>query len=250
MKGPRRNQPPVRRVVDELTDIMTLDNIVKAFGGNNVIDGLSFSIQERDVVGIVGPNGAGKTTLINTISGMYALDGGAIYFKGERIDKLKTHQIVRKGLARSFQIPKPFKKMTVTENLTVPMLAMGKKPDYGRIQEILATLKLTRVADEKASNISVGQQKLLEIGRMLALDPQLLMLDEPTAGVHPELRKMITQILRGVNDKTLMIVSHDLNFVKELCNHIIVMNAGKKLVEGGLSCLQDPLVIEAYLGKR
>jgi branched-chain amino acid transport system ATP-binding protein len=229
--------------------LLRLDNVTKSFSGIKVVDELSFEVQEHDIIGVIGPNGAGKTTLVNLISGMLQLDSGFIYFKGERIDSLRPFQIVRKGVARSFQIPKPFKNMTVTENLTVPIITVHKGLDSGRIQEILRILDLQKVADLPAGSISVGQQKLLEIGRMFALDPELMMLDEPTAGVHPDLRRMVVQILKGI-DKTILMVSHDLNFVKLLCNRAIVLNAGKKVVEGDLSCLKDPLVAEAYLGRK
>jgi branched-chain amino acid transport system ATP-binding protein len=232
-----------------MQDFLRVDSIEKSFAGVKVIDQLSFNVEEGDIIGIVGPNGAGKTTLINLICGMLPLDEGTIHFKGERIDRLKPHEIVRKGIARTFQIPKPFKKMTVTENLIVPMLTKHNKPDYGRIQELLTTLNLQRVAQSEAQHISGGQQKLLEIGRILALDPDLLLLDEPTAGVHPDLRRTIVQILQGIGNKTILIVTHDLNFVTSLCRHVIVMNAGTKLVEGDLRCLQDPRVVEAYLGR-
>jgi len=233
--------------------LLRVDNVVKSYSGVPAIDGLSFEVQELEIVGIVGPNGAGKTTIINIITGMQNLDSGSVYFKGERIDTLRTPEIVRRGIARSFQIPKPFKKMTVTENLAVPMITLHSEVDHGKIQRILEILSLNSVANELARNISVGQQKLLEIGRILALDPKLLMLDEPTAGVHPDLRRMIVQILQEiyiVGGRTVLIVSHDLNFIKQLCQRVVVMNAGKKLIEGDLSVLQDPLVVEAYLGRR
>lgn len=232
---------------------LSIEKLVKSYSGVRVIDELSFQVQELEIVGIVGPNGAGKTTLINLLSGMQVIDSGAVYFRGERIDNLRPHQIVERGIARSFQIPKPFKKMTVAQNIALPMITLHGAANQERIQQILAMLSLDRVADELAQNISVGQQKLLEIGRILSLDPKLLMLDEPTAGVHPDLRKMIVEILKEIykaGQRTMIIVSHDLNFVKQLSGRVVVMNAGKKLIEGDVRVLQDPVVVEAYLGRK
>ena len=229
--------------------MLELKNISKSFSGVQVVDGFSAELRGNEILGVVGPNGAGKTTLINLISGMQTVNSGSIFYKGEKIDNLRTHEIVRRGIARTFQIPKPFKKLTVVENLMVPSIAVSGKTDRNKIDEILTTLKLSTVASQRAGNISGGQQKLLEIGRILALDPEVLLLDEPTAGVHPDLRQMIVQILGGIKGKSILVVSHDLNFVRQLCQRIVVMNAGKKLCEGDLSVLENPLVVEAYLGR-
>lgn len=235
--------------VENSRNLLTLEHVSKSFAGTKAVDDFSAQIGELERCGIVGPNGAGKTTLINLISGMLELDTGSIYLDGERIDHLKPHEIVRKGIGRSFQIPKPFRRMTVLENLSVPQVAVHGRLQPHILDETLDLVELRRLADEPAGNLSGGEQKLLGIGCALCLSPKLLLLDEPTAAVHPTLRWKIADLLLSIKDKCMIIVSHDINFVTKVCPRLIVMNAGKKLVEGDSTVLQDPRVVEAYMGR-
>jgi branched-chain amino acid transport system ATP-binding protein len=230
--------------------LLELKDVTKIFNQVKVVDEFSSSIKDDQVTGIVGPNGAGKTTLVNLISGMHKLDGGTIHLDGERIDRLKAFELARRGVGRTFQIPKPFGKMTVYENLCVPMIAVHGKVDHDRVQKTLEIITLDRLRDLPAGKLSVGQQKLLEFGRVFVVNPKLILLDEPTAGVHPTLRKMIVELIAGLQDRITVIISHDISFIQKTCKSVIVMNAGKKLIEGGLDVLQDSLVVEAYMGKK
>jgi branched-chain amino acid transport system ATP-binding protein len=230
--------------------LLELKDVTKIFNSVKVVDGFSSNIQNERVTGIIGPNGAGKTTLVNLISGMHSLDGGTIYLDGARIDRLKAFELARRGVGRTFQIPKPFGKMTVFENLSVPMVAVNGRIDEGVIQRTLELITLDRLRDLPAGKLSVGQQKLLEFGRVFAVNPKLILLDEPTAGVHPTLRRTIVELIEGLQDRITVVISHDISFIQKTCKSVIVMNAGKKLIEGGPEVLQDAVVVEAYMGKK
>lgn len=232
----------------KLTDVLKVEHVSKSFSGLKAVDDFSAEISDSEICGIVGPNGAGKTTLINLISGMIQPDNGSIYFNGERIDHLKPHKIVRKGIVRSFQVPKPFRRMTVVENLSVPSIAVHGMVQPRVIDEILDLIDLKKLAQKPAGSLSGGEQKLLGIGCALSLKPKLLLLDEPTAAVHPKLRGKIADLLLSVKATSIIVVSHDMNFVTKVSRRLIVMNAGKKLVEGGADVLKDARVVEAYLG--
>lgn len=229
--------------------MLELKGISKTFNRVKVVDDFSSSIQNEAVTGVIGPNGAGKTTLINLISGMHRLDAGEIYLDGERIDQLRAFELARIGIGRTFQIPKPFGKMTVFENLCVPMVAVNGRVDEKVVEKTLQLITLNKLRDLSAGKLSGGQQKLLEFGRVLAVNPKMILLDEPTAGVHPTLRKIIVDLIASMSDRITIVVSHDINFIQKTCKNVIVMNAGRKLIEGGPEVLQDPLVVEAYMGK-
>ena len=230
--------------------MLELKEVTKAFNRVRVVDEFSSVIKDEQVTGIIGPNGAGKTTLINLISGMHNLDGGSIHLDGERIDRLKAFQLARKGVGRTFQIPKPFGKMTVFENLSVPMIAVKGEADEAVIEKTLRLITLDRLRDLPAGKLSGGQQKLLEFGRVLVVNPKLILLDEPTAGVHPTLRRTIVELIEGLKDRITVVVSHDINFIQRTCKSVIVMNAGRKLIEGTPDVLRDEVVVEAYMGRR
>ena len=229
--------------------MLELKGVTKLFNRVRIVDDFSASIQSKRVTGIIGPNGAGKTTLINLISGMHRLDGGEIFLDGNRIDQLRAFELARIGIGRTFQIPKPFGKMTVFENLCVPMIAVNGEIDKDAAEKTLQLITLSKLRDLSAAKLSGGQQKLLEFGRVFVVNPNTILLDEPTAGVHPTLRKTIVDLIAGLRDRTTVVVSHDISFIQKTCDSVIVMNAGKKLIEGGSEVLQDPLVVEAYMGK-
>jgi len=153
------------------------------------------------------------------------------------------------GIGRTFQIPKPFGKMTVFENLCVPMIAVKGTVDEQVVEKTLKLITLDKLRNLNAGKLSGGQQKLLEFGRVFVVNPKVILLDEPTAGVHPTLRKTIVDLIAGLRDRITVVVSHDINFIQKSCDNVIVMNAGRKLIEGRPDVLQDPLVVEAYMGK-
>lgn len=226
-------------------------NLVKRFGGIVAVDNANFIIEEEPITGLIGPNGAGKTTLFNLISGFYQPTSGSILFKGERVDGRPMHEIAQQGIARTFQISRPFGDMTVRENLLVANYDIPIDERERRIAEVLDVVDLTHQADVVGKNLSGGQQTLLEIARVLIRDPDLVLLDEPAAGVNPQLVDRIASLIESTNDeRTYMIVEHDITLVSRLCEHVIVLNEGSIIANGPLSEIQnDEAVRKAYLGE-
>ncbi|AOU99204.1 hypothetical protein BI364_15800 [Acidihalobacter yilgarnensis] len=231
--------------------MLEVTELGKDFGGLQAIDNVSFTLQKNTITGLIGPNGAGKTTLFNTIAGVYKPTRGSITFNGEAIDGLSPHRIFHKGLVRTFQIPRPFPDMSVLENLmVVPPRQYGEQfwnnwfrrgrvrqqeqEIHEKARETLKFLNLERVTHEQAKNLSGGQQKLVEIGRALMADPQLILLDEPGAGVNPSLLAEIIERIRELHDKgiTFLLIEHNMDMVMNLCDPILVMANGKLLMEG------------------
>lgn len=221
------------------------------------------------ITGLIGPNGAGKTTLFNLITGFLKPDDGFVYFKGENITHFSPHEVFHKGLCRTFQIPKEHKQMTVLENLMlIPPRQIGEKiwgpwfrPTTVRQQEgivrdkaleVLEFIDLLHLRDELAANLSGGQKKLLELGRTLMADPELVLLDEPAAGINRTLMHKLTENIeclcyeRGI---TFLVIEHDMDLIMSMCSPVIVMSEGKKLAEGTPHEIQHhQAVLEAYLG--
>jgi len=232
--------------------------LVKDFGGVRAINRLSFRVEENELLGIIGPNGSGKTTTINLISGAHKPTEGRITFRGKQIDGLPSYEIAKRGIGRTFQVTQVFRRMSVMENMMVPALAIPKS-DGGsetdqtkRALEILGFLKLGHLRKEYARNLSGGQQKLLELGRILMLDPEVIMLDEPFAGVHPELKMEIHDYIREMHKegRTFIIISHDLQSIFNLSKRLIVLSEGRKICDGTPQEVKDDeRVVEAYLGE-
>ncbi|MFJ3056397.1 ABC transporter ATP-binding protein [Herbaspirillum sp. NPDC087042] len=246
--------------------LLEVASLAKAFGGNRVLQDVSFTIGAGEIVGLLGPNGSGKSTLLNTISGFEAIDSGSVRYRQQEIGRLSAHRIVARGVARTFQLPSMPEKMSVIE------LAMAAATTHHGFWEtlvesrgvraaeaaarekatrLLHELLLSHVRDLPASALSGGQKKLLGIVCALMGDPQLLMLDEPTAGVHPNLRNDIVQALRRLNAQgmTIVIVEHDMHFIREVCSRCIVLDRGHIVA----SCAPQELssnerVLQAYLG--
>jgi len=223
------------------------------YGGLIAVNNLTLNIEERSIVGLIGPNGAGKTTLINLVSGLSRGDG-RIFFKGERIDSMKPHLIARKGIGRTFQVPRGFGAMTCLNNVIVPGLRTYKHraPIVKRAEELLHFFLLDQLKDELASNLSGGQKKLLDMARVMMLNPTLILMDEPFHGVHPELKSKIVENVLQMNKeegKTFVVVSHDIPEIMKLSKRLVVMNAGTLIADGTTEEVRkDKKVIEAYLG--
>jgi len=223
------------------------------YGGLIAVNNLTLNIEEKSIVGLIGPNGAGKTTLINLVSGLSRGDG-RIFFKGERIDSMKPHLIARKGIGRTFQVPRGFGAMTCLNNVIVPGLRTYKHraPIVKRAEELLHFFLLDQLRDELASNLSGGQKKLLDMARVMMLNPTLILMDEPFHGVHPELKSKIVENVLQMNKeegKTFVVVSHDIPEIMKLSKRLVVMNAGTLIADGTTEEVRkDKKVIEAYLG--
>jgi branched-chain amino acid transport system ATP-binding protein len=248
--------------------LLTVDSVVKRYGGLVAVDECSFEIEPDSLVGLIGPNGAGKTTLFDMITGLVPVDEGAIVLDGTRIDNERPSEINRQGIARSFQITREWSQMTVMENL---LLAAPEQPGESPILGVLNTAGVREVEAEKvneattvlelvdlyekrnelASTLSVGQRKLLEIGRCLMTDPDLLLLDEPFAGVAPSLIPAIADHLTALQDEDLsiVIIEHNIEELADLVEEFLVMNNGQIMTRGVPEDVRsDTEVQRAYLG--
>jgi branched-chain amino acid transport system ATP-binding protein len=248
--------------------LLSVTGITKRFGGVEALAGCTLSVREGSITGLIGPNGAGKTTLFNVISGLTPADGGEIRLGDDRLDGLSAHAIARRGVARTFQIPRPLARMTVLENMLVYAQAQpGEKlarvfvsptrvaTAEARLRErahaILESVELVSLAGERAETLSGGQKKLLELARALMSEPRIILLDEPGAGVNPTLMRALVEAIRALRaaGRTFLLIEHDMDLVTELCDPVIVMAQGRTLVEGPFAEVRrDPRVVEAYLG--
>jgi ABC-type branched-subunit amino acid transport system ATPase component/ABC-type branched-subunit amino acid transport system permease subunit len=251
--GPRdaaRDPGPERRAID-----LRIERVTMHFGGFVALDGVDLLVDRPQICGVIGPNGAGKTTLVNVMSGYYEPTGGAVILRGERVDGLRPHELVRRGLGRTFQVTRGWRRLTVLENLLVPELAIhaieGRDAALRRARRTLDLVNLGHLADEEARALSGGQQKLLELARLLMLDPDILVLDEPFAGVHPVLKQSIAALVRRLREegRAVLLIEHDLGTVFSLCERLVVLDAGRVVADGEPDRVKrDPRVIAAYLG--
>jgi len=231
--------------------ILKIKEVVKKFGEVPALDHCSFDIERGSITGLIGPNGAGKTTLFNLITGVLQPDTGHVYFKGEDITGKKPHEIARKGVGRTYQIIRVFPGMTLLENLIV----VGKGKESRVIERAMELLDLVKLVDKKedyASELSFGQQKLLSLAQVLMLDAELILLDEPAAGINPTLQNELMTLIHQLNSqgKTFMIVEHDMNVIMSHCGHAIALNYGQKIAEGTCKEIQDnETLLEHYFGK-
>jgi branched-chain amino acid transport system ATP-binding protein len=226
----------------------------KAFGGVRAVDGCSLAVPRGKISGLIGPNGSGKTTTFNLLTGVLTPDAGQVLYAGDDIAGLKPFQIFRRGITRTFQITRVFREMTVFENmLSVTGLAVPDRVARARAEELLALVNLTSLRAEYGGRLSYGQQKLLEFARALMTDPDLILLDEPAAGVNRTLLQHLLDHIHRLQEqgKTILIVEHDMNLIMNHCEWIFVMDGGVRIAEGPPARIQgDERVIEAYFGRR
>lgn len=248
---------------------LAVENVVKRFGGVVALDHCSLQIQRGTITGLIGPNGAGKTTLFNTIAGFSRPDSGRIVFEGNRIDGLPPHKIFARQIARTFQLSRELKRMTVLENLLLvpeqqygehlwnawlrPRLVRQQEASLRqRAEEVLRAVGLYRLRDQYAANLSGGQKKILELARIMMTNAILVLLDEPGAGVNPTLMQDLMQYIQEMQEqgRTFLLIEHDMDLVMEICDPVIVMSNGRKLMEGTPQEVRhDSRVIEVYLGE-
>jgi branched-chain amino acid transport system ATP-binding protein len=234
--------------------ILEVRDLRKDFGGVRAVDGCSFVVPRAKISGLIGPNGSGKTTTFNLLTGLVAPDAGQAIYRGENLAGLKPHQIFRKGITRTFQVTRVFREMTVLENmLSVTGLGVPDRVARERADELITFVNLTHLRAEYAGRLSYGQQKLLEFARALMTDPDLILLDEPAAGVNRTLLGHLLDHIHRLQEsgKTILIVEHDMNVIMNHCERIFVMDYGVKIAEGPpVEIQKDERVIEAYFGRR
>ena len=249
--------------------ILELQKISQEFGGLLALDQVSLDVTEGIIFGIIGPNGAGKTTLFNIISGVYTPTSGELLYCGEALQGLSAWQVARKGIARTFQNIRLFKKLSVLDNvrvgaygqehgnfigdiLTLPSARRREREAIENAQKLLEFMDLHERCWDYASNLAYGEQRRLEIARALALNPRLLLLDEPAAGMNPQEKEELMESIYNIRrsrDITILLVEHDMNLVMNICERIAVLDYGRKIAEGTPEEIKnDPQVIQSYLG--
>ena len=250
--------------------VFTIDGLTVTFGEFCAVDNVSLNVRRGSITGLIGPNGAGKTTLFNAITGNLSPDRGTVTLNGKQVTGLPPDRLFAMGLGRTFQIPRPFARMSVLENVMLaPLAQIGERltgPFLSaravraqeeeirvRAMEVLEFMTLSPLADHPAGKISGGQMKLLELARVLMGDPEIILLDEPAAGVNPTLAGTLIERIEDLNQqgKTFVIIEHDMDFIMRHCDPIIALAQGKVVFEGtAVEAQSNPILLDAYLGAR
>jgi len=251
-----------------MSAILSLQNLLKTFGGLSAVSGVSFDVEENAIVGLIGPNGAGKTTVFNLITGNYRPNSGTILFERRDITGMPTHKIVQLGIARTFQTIRLFQEMSVLENALsgchcrmraglfssmfhTPRQRAEERLAVARAMRELAFVGLDGQHDNLAKNLSYGNQRLLEIARALCTQPNFLILDEPAGGMNNQETQDLIELIRSIRSRgiTVLLIEHDMSLVMELCEKLVVLEYGAVIAEGDPEEIKiNPQVIEAYLG--
>lgn len=260
-------------MVDNNRDFLRVEGLTISFGGIRALSNIDFEVKKGEIYSIIGPNGAGKTTIFNCITGIYKPEGGRIFFKGEEITGLRPWEIAKKGIARTFQNIELFSHMTTMDNLMLgrhihmktgvwkgaTFLTRHSKAareeiwHRRKVEEIIDFLELQSVRNQLVINLPYGTRKLVELGRALALEPELILLDEPSAGMNMDEKGDLIFSIQDIIDEfgiTIVLVEHDMNLVMDISNRVLVLNFGQKIVEGLPEDIKrNPEVLKAYLGE-
>lgn len=249
--------------------MLRVEGLTKNFGGLRAVNHCSFEVGQGSIFGLIGPNGSGKTTVFNMITGFLRPTGGHVFFKDQEITGLPPYEITQRGIARTFQMVRVFRRMTVLENLLLaprgqagekfwlgllatPGVRRQERENLERAYDLLGVVGLTRIANEYCGNLSYAEQKLVEITRCLMTDPDLILLDEPASGINPTLVNEVLDYIRKLQQergKTFLVVEHDMRVIMNLCDHIAVLNYGERIAAGTPAEISaDRGVIDAYLG--
>jgi branched-chain amino acid transport system ATP-binding protein len=237
-----------------MTAVLTVENLGKSFSGLQALKDVSFEVGEGEIIGVIGPNGAGKSTMFNCIAGAFPPSEGRVAFAGEDVTGLEAHQLARRGMARTFQLMKPFASMTTLDNVVVATLSRHRSVAAARKEagELLERVGLSQWSDQQAEDLSTAGRKRLELARAVALRPRLLLLDEVMSGLVPVEREPVLDLLRTLRNDgmTLMFVEHVMQAVMRLSDRIVVLHHGELLASGTPDAVtSNPRVVDAYLGE-
>ena len=242
--------------------MLKIEKISKSFGGIKALNNCSFKVKAGSITGLIGPNGSGKSTIFNTISRLYKEDQGDIFFENESIIKKPDYEVAKAGISRTFQLAKLFRNLTIHDHISIALndqdeylfhnLFKKEHDDTEKVKEMIKLVGLEKPLDTLATDLSYGQRKLLDLAMAIAKPHRIIMLDEPVAGVNPELRQKIANIIRKLNKKgeTILLIEHDMNFMMGLAEYIYCMDQGKVIAEGTPKQIQNnKSVLNAYLGE-